>query len=320
MLNGPFGNNLDDEVLVPHQISQVNWPQTTGSDNPNHYPPGAGQDVTDFPCLQPLCDYDCDQNGPIEAISEIFQNANGSHQGSDSDYFPQSTSTSERRSDITCRNYNVAAQVFPNSRIAQPGGSGDHHSWAPCSSLGWTTGSSNLHETTNFDNSTTSDTQILGDAAWPLSGFNFLDTPFHSESALLSAFPVGSLSQGDSSITEEHNTLSLSLTPMQGLCPRDTSRHQNEADDDTVSMADASQHQESPLAAGAQPRRVFGPARPVTLPPARKGGRKGPLSLYEREMRRKARKQGVCIRCRRMKEKVASIHLGSRYKRILMPK
>ena len=49
---------------------------------------------------------------------------------------------------------------------------------------------------------------------------------------------------------------------------------------------------------------TFGPSRMVSLPPARKGGRKGPLSVEELKKRREARKQGVCIRCRQVKEKV----------------
>jgi hypothetical protein len=48
----------------------------------------------------------------------------------------------------------------------------------------------------------------------------------------------------------------------------------------------------------------FGPSRMVSLPPARKGGRKGPLSVAELKKRREAKKQGVCIRCRQLKEKV----------------
>ncbi len=42
----------------------------------------------------------------------------------------------------------------------------------------------------------------------------------------------------------------------------------------------------------------------VTLPRARRGGRKGPLSVREREDRRKAKIRGVCIRCRRTNIKV----------------
>lgn len=53
--------------------------------------------------------------------------------------------------------------------------------------------------------------------------------------------------------------------------------------------------------------RTFGPSRPVVLPPARRGGRKGPRSALELKNLRESRKQGVCIRCRKMKEKVATI-------------
>ena len=42
----------------------------------------------------------------------------------------------------------------------------------------------------------------------------------------------------------------------------------------------------------------------VTLPRAHRGGRKGPLSVREREERREAKIRGVCIRCRRTKIKV----------------
>jgi hypothetical protein len=54
--------------------------------------------------------------------------------------------------------------------------------------------------------------------------------------------------------------------------------------------------------------RVFGPSRPVSLPPARRGGRKGVLSKEELEKRRESRRAGVCIKCRQMKLKVSSSH------------
>jgi len=49
----------------------------------------------------------------------------------------------------------------------------------------------------------------------------------------------------------------------------------------------------------------FGPSRPVSLLPARKGGRKSALSAQEKEQAREARKQGICIRCRKIKVKVS---------------
>ena len=54
--------------------------------------------------------------------------------------------------------------------------------------------------------------------------------------------------------------------------------------------------------------RVFGPSRPVSLLPARKGGRVGALSKKELQKRRESRRAGVCIRCRRTKSKVSSSH------------
>lgn len=51
-------------------------------------------------------------------------------------------------------------------------------------------------------------------------------------------------------------------------------------------------------------RTPFGPSRPVSLRPARRGGRRGSLSSKELEERREARRQGACLRCRKTKEKV----------------
>lgn len=55
------------------------------------------------------------------------------------------------------------------------------------------------------------------------------------------------------------------------------------------------------------PPRTFGPSRPYSLLPARRGGRKGPRSAEEKKNRREAKEQGVCIRCRKMKERVTKM-------------
>lgn len=69
---------------------------------------------------------------------------------------------------------------------------------------------------------------------------------------------------------------------------------------------DAQRGQSSPAVVDGEGKfpRIFGPSRQVVLPPARRGGRKGPRSALELKNLREARKQGVCIRCRRMKEKL----------------
>ena len=51
--------------------------------------------------------------------------------------------------------------------------------------------------------------------------------------------------------------------------------------------------------------RIFGPSRSISLQPARRGGRKGKRSSLELKDLREARKRGVCIRCRQLKQKVA---------------
>lgn len=54
----------------------------------------------------------------------------------------------------------------------------------------------------------------------------------------------------------------------------------------------------------SRPRSKLGPSRPISLPPARKGGRKGPLKPQEKTNRKEVRKRGSCMRCRKLKEKV----------------
>lgn len=63
-------------------------------------------------------------------------------------------------------------------------------------------------------------------------------------------------------------------------------------------------HGKSDCVQGPPQRVLFGPSRPVSLPKARRGGRKGPLTAQEKSARREIRKRGSCIRCRKSKEKV----------------
>lgn len=57
---------------------------------------------------------------------------------------------------------------------------------------------------------------------------------------------------------------------------------------------------------GVRSRPIFGPSRPIkSMPPARKGGRRGPLSAWQRAERKRAKMQGICIRCRKMKTKAS---------------
>jgi hypothetical protein len=57
----------------------------------------------------------------------------------------------------------------------------------------------------------------------------------------------------------------------------------------------------------ATSRRLFSPPRIIkTLPPPRRGGRRGPLSISQLDQRKRAKKQGICIRCRKLKTKASN--------------
>lgn len=76
----------------------------------------------------------------------------------------------------------------------------------------------------------------------------------------------------------------------------------------TVSVGglDTAMHADQPTVVHTsppEPTKVVGLSRPVDLPPARKGGRRGRLSAWEKSAIKLARQAGICIRCRRHKKK-----------------
>ncbi|RGP63774.1 hypothetical protein FSPOR_8381 [Fusarium sporotrichioides] len=60
-----------------------------------------------------------------------------------------------------------------------------------------------------------------------------------------------------------------------------------------LSLVATGKRKRLPVEAAAAPPNSFGPVRPVTLPPLRRGGRKGPLSAQERQARNAMRNRGV---------------------------
>jgi hypothetical protein len=48
----------------------------------------------------------------------------------------------------------------------------------------------------------------------------------------------------------------------------------------------------------------IGPSREIYLPPKKKGGRRGPMTLEQRKNRKDMRGKGACIMCRTRKKKV----------------
>jgi hypothetical protein len=59
---------------------------------------------------------------------------------------------------------------------------------------------------------------------------------------------------------------------------------------------------------GAPSRPLFGPLRTIkTLPPQKRGGRRGPLSASQLDQRHRAKKKGICFRCRKLKEKASDL-------------
>jgi hypothetical protein len=61
------------------------------------------------------------------------------------------------------------------------------------------------------------------------------------------------------------------------------------------------------LGSSASARRPFGPSRTIeSLPPRRTGGRRGPMSASELDQRNRAKREGVCIRCRKLNQRASN--------------
>ncbi|KAL2844336.1 hypothetical protein BJY01DRAFT_214971 [Aspergillus pseudoustus] len=71
--------------------------------------------------------------------------------------------------------------------------------------------------------------------------------------------------------------------------------------ENSIQHGEVSAHTELATGVGKL-RKNFGPSRPVSLPPPRRGGRKGPLTVEEKTIRKRTRQQGACIRCRQTKK------------------
>ena len=118
--------------------------------------------------------------------------------------------------------------------------------------------------------------------------------PSEQESCIFGRESVDKFSKGDQSVlADEENNSKHQEGTQRTIATRDTLENM---------LHQLHQPVQTPqIDAPAKP---FGPSRSFSIPPARRGGIKRPLSVEELEGRKKARMQGVCIRCRQLKSKV----------------
>jgi len=178
-------------------------------------------------------------------------------------------------------------------------------------------GNTPIPRTDGFNEFISNDAPFLSDWTCSMGDVDMIDTSFTSGYACQppSAMVGIDLLQRERCVIEGDNVRNLSRVcrggPTEDICSNDTSKHYGETEE-VVEVTEISNSIErfsnkstAPvISEGLKP--LLGLAHPISLPRARTGGRKGPLSAQEREGRRESRKQGVCIRCRKMKEKVGN--------------
>lgn len=165
----------------------------------------------------------------------------------------------------------------------------------PFSSLGLLEDTGTLGESSSINQISAHNTHSLSDANWSPNLLNTLENPLLANATAVSESLHDTSPQQSMAIFDGQSTMPIQSTsfqaPAQGL----------RSDAPPVSATPTQQANLS--VARKMQATTFGPLR-QSLPPARRGGRRGPLSAAERQARKEARKRGVCIRCRRLKQKV----------------
>ena len=157
------------------------------------------------------------------------------------------------------------------------------------------------------------DTTIpIPNSTWPVTGNYISQTSLSPGWHAITASPMASLDSqlqqlGDDAISSSHEFLNQTNTVGFGQNVPEHMMQQKAVEIIEISDDD----HDLPCSTSNPPdqnnmsRPKFGPSRPVFLLPARKGGRKGPLSAQQKKQGRESRKQGICFRCRNMKVKVS---------------
>ncbi|KAI6750409.1 hypothetical protein HG530_014690 [Fusarium avenaceum] len=166
--------------------------------------------------------------------------------------------------------------------------------WSP--SLDWSTKFNNPVQNVTIGEITADSTQLSNDAVWSSDLLNLFDASSHASTNVGAQISHGTLSHQDVP-TFDGKSAQPVLSVTSGAPTQEFHPHS----EPPLATPRAETH--LPIATAALAMGTLGPVRPVTLPPLRRGGKKGPLSAEERQARKSVRRRGVCIRCRRLKQK-----------------
>lgn len=273
----------------------VDWPQSETMDNVSQFDLTIQQDETDAVGTWPFHAFDPGHE-PLFQPSLTMPQRESTEAFDFDTFFSGMSSFHEPVGDQalgTC----IETGVFSGAGAAQPEWSNNALTQYRHPSSDWLTDFNNPHQNISMGEILADSTLHSNDAIWPLDRMNILDASSEGNTNVSPRNPHDTLPHQNGPAFDGESAPPILSVP-SGAATQELHPHLE------PSLAAPIAKMHLSVAEPAPQMGSFRPVRPVTLPPLRRGGNKGPLSAQERRARKEVRRRGVCIRCRRLKEKV----------------
>ncbi|KAH7179870.1 uncharacterized protein B0J16DRAFT_403176 [Fusarium flagelliforme] len=302
--NMPFMSTSMVAALPPAEINfdfsnhdvdfGVDWPQNETMDNESQFDLTIQQDETDAAGTWPFYAFDPGHEPLFQPSLTMPQRE--STEAFDFDTFFSGMSPFQGPVGDQALGNCIETGAFSGAETAQLEGSNNalNQHWHPLSD--WLTDFNNPHQNITIGEIPADSTLHSNDAIWSLDLRDILDASSEGNTNVAPRNPHDTLSHQNGPTFDGESARPILSVP-SGAPTQELHPHLE------PSLAAPIAEMHLSVAGAAPPMGSFRPVRPVTLPPLRRGGNKGPLSAQERRARKEVRRRGVCIRCRRLKEK-----------------
>ncbi|KAM5515602.1 hypothetical protein FOXYSP1_02553 [Fusarium oxysporum f. sp. phaseoli] len=255
----------------------LDWPQNNTMDNVGQLDLDIQHEETNATGTWPLYSFDPDYEPPLQPFVTMPQSE--SIETSNLDTF---------LSDIWLFQGPVGDQALGDYIETEASSSGEtgqfegsnnalNQVWRP--SLDWPTGFNNPDQNIGIGEILADSTHHSNDAIWSSDLLNILDASSQANTNAAAQIPHGALSHQNGPKVDGNSAQSILSVP-SGAPTQELHPHSE------PSLAAPRAEMYLPVATEALPMGTLGPVRPVTLPPLRRGGKKGPLSAQERQNRK----------------------------------
>ncbi|KAJ4004757.1 hypothetical protein NW766_011491 [Fusarium irregulare] len=187
----------------------------------------------------------------------------------------------------------IETGVFSGAAAAPPEGSDNALTQHPHPSSGWLTDFNNPHKTISMGEILADSTLHSNDAIWPLDVMDILDASSEGNTNVAPRNPHDTLPHQNGPNFDGESARPILSVP-SGAPTQELHPHLE------PSLAAPIAEMHLSVAGPAPQMDSFRPVRPVTLPPLRRGGKKGPLSAQERRARKECIGGLPCEPCLRL--------------------